>query len=85
MKRQVEGNEMTLSSVGSENTVHPCRSFLSCGPGTFQWTEDHLVGPNFYLKIDNQVYSPLTVAYFVIDSFFFFFCLTVSGRGNRKI
>ena len=39
---------------------------------------------NCYLKIGNQVYSPLTVAYFVVDSFFFF-GLTVGGRGNRKL
>lgn len=43
-----------------------------------------MVGSNFYLEIDNQVYLLLTVAYFLIDSFFFF-CLTVSRRGNRKI
>lgn len=52
------------------------------GPGTFQWTEDHLVGPNFYLKIDNQVYLPLTVAYFVIV--FFFFVLLLVEEETEK-
>lgn len=64
---------------------HTCTgASYSEGPGTFQWAEDRLVGMNCYLKIGNQVYSPLTVAYFIVDSFLFFFGLTVSGRGNRK-
>lgn len=75
LKRQVEGSEMTLSQMGSR--ARHTRTGASCseGPGTFQWAKDRLVGTNFYLKIDNQVYSPLTVAYFVVDKSFFFFFL----------